>query len=512
MSELTYNLIHRFNVGDALRRSAARTPNQRAIHFQGRELTYRDLDAMANRMAHLLLDSGIGRGDKVAIFAMNSPEYVAAFFACARIGAALVPINLMFTAEDVEYVLEKTHVKAILLDPIFAPKITAGPQRRFLIDEAFRVMLGTYDATPVEQFVANEDECVIIFTSGTTARPKGVALNHLNWFAYLLASQTDLGLDRSLRYLLALPMFHVAGLVMTFACFASGCDSVIIPLPKPEPILNAIASQKANTIALPATVWVGLMQTPGIEAADLSSLKRLFVFQYLPTPVFQRWRQMVPHAEWVNAWGQTETTALGSTTPADELGHMLSAPDPIGRESIALELRIVDDQMNDVPTGQTGEIVLRGPSITPGYYEDPEANEALFQGGWHHTGDIAYRDANACIYFVDRKKDMIKSGGENVASQEVEEAIAQHPGVSEVAVIGLPDPYWIEKVVACVVPAPGAAITEDELLAHARARLATFKVPKQFVLMNEFPKNPTGKILKRVLRKQLGEAASGAAV
>jgi fatty-acyl-CoA synthase len=299
---------------------------------------------------------------------------------------------------------------------------------------------------------------------------------------------------------------------MTFACFASGCDSVIIPLPKPEPILNAIAKHKANTLALPATVWVGLIQTPGIEAADLSSLKRLFVFQYLPTPVFQRWRQMVPHAEWVNAWGQTETTALGSTTPADELGHMLSAPDPIGRESIALELRIVDDQMNDVPTGQTGEIVLRGPSITPGYYEDPEANQALFQGGWHHTGDIAYRDAKACIYFVDRKKDMIKSGGENVASQEVEEAIAQHPGVSEVAVIGLPDPYWIEKVVACVVPAPGFAITEDELLAHARARLATFKVPKQFVIMSEFPKNPTGKILKRVLRKQLGEAASGAAV
>jgi fatty-acyl-CoA synthase len=219
----------------------------------------------------------------------------------------------------------------------------------------------------------------------------------------------------------------------------------------------------------------------------------------------------VPHAQWVNAWGQTETTALGSSTPSTELGHMLAAPDPIGIEHLPLELRIVDAQMNDVAPASPGEIVLRGPSITPGYFEDPEANDALFEGGWHHTGDIAYRDASGCLYFLDRKKDMIKSGGENVASQEVEEAIAQHPGVGEVAVIGLPDPYWIEKVVACVVPLAGAHIDEEELLAHARSRLASFKIPKQIVILGDFPKNPSGKILKRVLRQRLGDAAAGAA-
>jgi fatty-acyl-CoA synthase len=263
-------------------------------------------------------------------------------------------------------------------------------------------------------------------------------------------------------------------------------------------------------IALPATVWVGLLQMPDIDSADLGCLKRLIVFQYLPTPVFQRWREMAPQAQWINAWGQTETTALGSSTPASEIWHMLSAPDPIGVEHLPLELRIVDEQMNDVPRGTPGEMVLRGPSITSGYFEDPEANEDLFRGGWHHTGDIAYRDTSGCIYFVDRKKDMIKSGGENVASQEVEEAIAQHPAVGEVAVIGLPDPYWIEKVVACVVPLAGAQITEEELMAHARARLANFKVPKQIVILEEFPKNPSGKIMKRVLRKQLSEVAVGA--
>jgi fatty-acyl-CoA synthase len=508
--DLEHNLIHRFNVGDALRRSAARAPDSHAVHFQGRDLTYRDLDQLANRVARLLRENGIGRGDAVAIFAMNSPEYAAAFFGCARIGAVLVPINFMFTADDVEYVFGKTRVKALLVESVFLPRVNRLPEICFVMDEALREKLSSYNGGPVEQFVASEDSSVVIFTSGTTARPKGVVLNHLNWFAYLLSSYTDYGLDRDLRYLLALPMFHVAGLVTTFSCFASGCDSVIIPLPKPEPIVQAIAMQKASFLPLPATVWVGLLQTPGIESADLSSLRRLIVFQYLPTPVFERWRKLVPHAHWINAWGQTETTALGSSTPASELGHMLAAPDPIGMEHLPLELRIVDEQLNDVPQGKPGEIVLRGPCITPGYFEDPEANEALFRGGWHHTGDIGYRDASGCLYFLDRKKDMIKSGGENVSSQEVEEAMAQHPGVAEVAVIGLPDPYWIEKVVACVVPFDGARLTEDELFTHARARLASYKVPKQIVILREFPKNPTGKILKRVLRQQLGDGAAGA--
>jgi len=512
MTELEYNLIHRFNVGDALRRSAARGPQRRAIHFMGRDLTYGDFDALADRMARLLLAHGIGRGDGVAIFAVNSPEYAAAFFACARIGAVLVPINLMFTASDVDYVFEKTRVKALLVEPMFLSKVNRGPAVQYVMDDAFREMVAGYDGSPVEQFVASEDPSVIIFTSGTTARPKGVVLNHLNWFAYLLASYSDYALDRNLRYLLALPMFHVAGLVISVSCFASGCDSVIIPLPRPEPILAAIANHRVNMIALPATVWVGLLQTPGIDSTDLSCLKRLIVFQYLPTPVFQRWREMAPDAHWVNAWGQTETTALGSSTPASELGHLLAAPDPIGMEHLPLELRIVDEQMNDVAAGAAGEIVVRGPAVTPGYFEDPEANEDLFRGGWHHTGDIAYRDASGCLYFVDRKKDMIKSGGENVASQEVEEAIAQHPAVGEVAVIGLPDPYWIEKVVACVVPLGDSLVTEDELMAHAQARLASFKVPKQIVILQEFPKNPSGKILKRVLRERLGKSAAGAAV
>ena len=191
---------------------------------------------------------------------------------------------------------------------------------------------------------------------------------------------------------------------------------------------------------------------------------------------------------------------------------MLSSPDPIGVHHMPLELRIVDEAMNDVAPGKPGEIVVRGPCVTPGYFEDPAGNKELFRGGWHHTGDVAYRDEHGWLYFLDRKKDMIKTGGENVSSQEVEEAIAQHPSVAEVAVIGLDDDYWIEKVVACVVPMPGTQPSEKELLAHARARLASFKVPKQIHVMAEFPKNPTGKVLKRVLRQQLSGIPGGAAL
>ena len=185
----------------------------------------------------------------MAIFATNSPEYVAAFFGCARIGAALVPINLMFTAEDVAYVFEKTRVKTLLVEPMFQPKVLAPPPNCFVLDDKFRESLNEFDAAPVEEFVESESTHLIIFTSGTTAKPKGVVLTHLNFYAYLLASYADYGRDTSMKYLLALPMFHVAGLVMTFGCFASGCESVIIPLPKPEQIIHAIAVQKVNSLS-----------------------------------------------------------------------------------------------------------------------------------------------------------------------------------------------------------------------------------------------------------------------
>jgi len=506
-TELADNLIHRFNIGDALRRSAGRYPNKCAIHFQGRELTYTQLDALANRVARFLLQAGIRRGDPVAILGLNSPEYVAAFFGCARIGAPLVPINLMLTHDDIDFVLEKVRAKAILYAPILASKlnldgpVVRGLDYRWTMDEHFSEKLDSIDGSGVEEFVANDDAATIIFTSGTTARPKGVVNTHLNWYANLISAFGDSLLSRHLRILLALPMFHVAGLSNVMGCFTAGMESVIITVPKPELILEAIQNNRPNIIGLPATVYVALLNTPGVEKIDFSCLKRMAVFQYLPTNLFHRWRELVPQAEWMNYWGQTEMTPLGSSTPPEDLERKLCAPDPIGLTHLPLDLKVVDDEMNELPAGKVGEFVCRGPAITPGYLYDPKANEALFRGGWHHTGDMGYKDDEGYLYFVDRKKDMIKSGGENVASQEVEEAMAKHPAVAEVAVVGVADDYWIEKVVAVVVS--NADVTADELLQFGKTHLATFKAPKAVYVVEQLPKNPTGKVLKRELRKQI---------
>ena len=506
---LAYNLIHRCNVGDVLKRSAARYPNKRAIRFQGRELTYAQLNSLTNRIARFLHHAGIRRGDPVAILGLNSPEYVAAFFGFPLIGAPIVPVNLMLTPDDVDYLLQKVRAKAILIAPGLDSRlnlngpIVKGLQHCWTMNAEFLEQLAALDDSPVEEYVEDNDPATIIFTSGTTARPKGVVNTHLNWFMNLISAFGDSTYSRHWSFLLALPMFHVAGLSNVMGCFAAGCEAVIITIPKVDLIFDAINNQKPNVLGLPATVYVGMLNDPKINEVDFSSLKRLAVFQYLPTNLFNRWRELVPNAEWMNYWGQTEMTPLGSSTPPEDLERKLCAPDPIGLPHLPLELKVVDDEMNELPAHKIGELVCRGPAITPGYFEDPAANEALFRGGWHHTGDMGYKDEEGYLYFADRKKDMIKSGGVNVASQEVEEAMAEHPAVGEVAVVGVADDYWIEKVVAVVVATQ--PVTADELFEFGKGRLATFKAPKQVILVEQLPKNPTGKVLKRELRKQIEE-------
>lgn len=492
-----------------MKRSAARYP-KRGVTYLGRTFTFREIDALVNRMARLLQSRGIVRGDTVGIFAMNSIEFIAAFYACARIGVALVPVNLLFTADEADYVLERARVKALLVDFLFLPKVKREWPNQFVIDEEFRTLLEGFDSSAVEAFVANDDPSAIMFTSGTTAKPKGVVLNHLNWFASMLSTAHS-GFDRHLKFLHALPLFHVAGLAVMNAAMTSGAEGVLLPAVKADLIFEAIAKQNVTLIGFPATIWVGLLQAPQLAGADFSRIKRCFVFQYLPTSIFERWRQITPNADWYNVWGQTETVGAGSGTEPEQIWEWLdTAPDPIGIESFPIEMRIVDEMMQDVEPGKLGEIVVRGPVVTPGYFEDPQANMALFFGGWHHTGDIGYRDKNGCLYFADRKKDMIKSGGENVSSLEVEEALSEHPCVAEVAVIGLPDPYWIEKVVAAVTLLPDQTVTAEELNLFARERLAAFKVPKEIHILSELPKNPTGKVLKRELRKRFDRSAGAA--
>ncbi|OUM89533.1 MAG: hypothetical protein BAA01_02280 [Bacillus thermozeamaize] len=371
--------------------------------------------------------------------------------------------------------------------------------------QPFSDELLAFSDQPVERYVENEDAATILFTSGTTSFPKAVLNTHLNYYAALLSALHDLGSHHQHRVLLALPLFHSAGSYFLFSSVATGATITLLPRIEPQAILEVIPRDRITMTAFPATVWAGLDQVPGIDQIDFSSLKRVLVFQYLSTDVFKRWMERVPQADWINYWGQTEMIPLGASTRPGDIPRKLTAPDPIGFAHLPLEVRVVDEEMNDLPAGKVGELVTRGPACTPGYLEDREATEMLFRGGWLHTGDMAYKDEEGFLYFVDRKKDMIKTGGENVSSQEVEEILARHPKVAEVAVFGLPHPYWIEMVAAAVALKPGVQATEEELIAFAKEQMAHFKAPKRIFFVDQLPRNPSGKILKRKLQDQFAD-------
>lgn len=514
MDDTGYNLIHRWNVGDALRRVARRQPGTKALVFGDQSYTYAELDELVDKVANAMIALGATPGSGVAIYAPNSPLYLAAFFAAGRIGSPLVPINALLRGAEVTYAIAKSRASVLLAHSALVPALETGADAikglagKACLDTAvegfgsFAEMVSAAPGTPVEVPVDGDDPAVILMTSGTTAFPKAVVNTHLNFYAALISGMLDLGVNKGEVMLLGLPLFHVGGLYLLFAGIATGATMVLLPRLDPGEALRSIAAERVTYISFPATVWIGMLGHPDRPAADLSTVATCLVFQYMPAETFEAWMAAMPQADWINYWGQTETTALGASTLRGELTSLLGSPDPIGAAHAILEVRIVDEEMRELPAGRIGELVVRGPAVTPGYLDDDDANQQLFAGGWHHTGDMGYRDPESgAIYFVDRKKDIIKTGGENVSSQEVEDVISRHPGVAEVAVVGTPDPYWVEAVTAFVVPRAGADLSPDDVVAFAKERMAGFKAPKRVVVLAELPKNPTGKILKRVLRE-----------
>ncbi|RMG58274.1 MAG: acyl-CoA synthetase [Deltaproteobacteria bacterium] len=517
------NLIRRFNVGDVLKRTALRYPEKTAIIFEGKEISYSDLEKMTNRVAHVLLEKGVKRGDVVGILALNSPEYAALWFAAARIGALLAPINAGLEPRTISFIVEKSKPKVVFVDSLLAPLLKAVPQFETVpvkvsmggsVEgyESLEELISSASDTFPEVYVESDDPTTLLFTSGTESLPKGVLNSHANWYAALIAALADLEFRHDQRTLLSLPLFHSAGLYVIFASVACGCTGFMTRKVDVPQILEGIQKHRLTYIVFPATVYQGLLQVPGIEKVDFSSVTHAIVFQYLPKSAFLRWKKLIPGAVWFSYWGQSEMTPLGACIKMrteEEMEKALVHPDPIGSPLLPVELRIVDEEGNDVPPGGIGEMVTRSPAVMLGYMDEPEKTGETFRGGWHHTGDMGRIDENGILYFVDRVKDMIKTGGENVSSQEVEEVVASHPKVTGVAVIGMPDPKWIEAVTAVVTVKEGETLTEEELVSYCRERLAGFKVPKRVIILDSLPTSPTGKVLKRELRKTLLEKEGG---
>jgi fatty-acyl-CoA synthase len=341
----------------------------------------------------------------------------------------------------------------------------------------------------------------IIYTSGTESQPKGAMLTHEAVLWEYATCIIEGGMTATDIMLHALPLYHCAQLdVFLGPAVYLGITNIITGQPRPDTILPLIERHKVNSFFAPPSIWIALLRSAQFDMTDLSSLEKgYYGASIMPVEVLREMQKRMPRVRLWNFYGQTEIAPLATVLyPEDQLRKAGSA----GKPALNVETRVVDENMNDVPPGMVGEIVHRSPQLLSGYYRDPEKTAAACSGGWFHSGDLAMLDEEGYITVVDRKKDMIKTGGENVASREVEEVIFRIAAVSEVAVIGLPDPYWVEAVTAVIVLRQGQETSEEDVIAFCKANMAHFKVPKRVIFTEALPKNPSGKLLKRELRKR----------
>ncbi|GAA5146667.1 acyl-CoA synthetase [Nocardioides marinquilinus] len=514
-------------LGDLPRRSARRFPDKPAIVDGPTSLTFAELDAAVDRAAAALAAAGLAKGDRLALLSHNCWQFAVLDFATARVGVVLVPVNFMLGAGEIGYILEHSGAAAFVVEDALVGTaqaaldgLAAPPAVRAVVRLAGREVPDGWvdaqtwfddDGTPPDVpqvHVADDDPVRLMYTSGTESRPKGAVLTSraLMWQYVSCALDGDYRADDVDLH--TLPLYHCAQLdVFLGPDVWIGATSVILPGPDPAAVLAAIEEHRVNRFFAPPTVWIGLLRSEAFDGADLSSLEKgYYGASPMPVEVLKEMRERLPDVRLWNFYGQTEMAPLATCLPPEEqLSHAGSA----GVAALNVETRIVDDDDRDVPAGTVGEIVHRSPHATLGYWNDEEKTAEAFRGGWFHSGDLGYVDDEGRLYVVDRKKDMIKTGGENVASREVEEAIYAMPGVAEVAVFGVSHPRWVEAVVAVVVPKPGHTLEPDDVVAHARGVLAGYKTPKRVVMVESLPKNPSGKILKRQLRDEHADLAAG---
>ncbi len=518
-------LIHRQNLFDLVHRTSARNPFKLAIISPDTRWTYREWEQEIRHMAQYLSQQGFQPGDKIAVYARNSAHYATLIFAAAFLGAVLVPVNFMLSPQEVAFILQHSESKGVLADPDLCSRIDEAvhllADSHHHIVKAHQIVLGsgtaqtippgwtfispvteTSDADRDFQGPEGSDLAQILYTSGTESRPKGVMLTHDNLIHEYVSVIATGGFSPDDVVLHALPFYHSAQQHVFLGPYTYlGATHVIISAPNPQNVLATIAQEHVTEFFAPPTVWISLLRFPGFDAYDLSTLaKGHYGAAIMPREILQELKQRLPHTDFWNFYGQTEMAPLATVLgPEDQLRKLGSC----GKAVLNVETVLLGDDNQPVPVGQVGEICHRSSHIMQGYYRDEEKTQDAFQGGWFHSGDLGVMDEEGYLSVVDRKKDMIKTGGENVASREVEEIIYQMPDVSEVAVIGVPDPYWVEKVVAVVVPKIPETLTSSAVMAFCRQHLAPYKIPKDVVFTASLPKNPTGKILKRDLRTSL---------
>jgi long-chain acyl-CoA synthetase len=480
----------------------------------GREFTYAEFRAAVDRAARLLAARGVVKGDVVSLLMPNSAEYIIGYFACWKLGAIAGPVNSLLKAQEIAFVISDSETKALLVHSDFMSTIESVPSDLPKLKEIIRF---DDEAVATAEFrdsgVASldpgegappldlETEAIIIYTSGTTGKPKGCLLTHGNLIANARQISQWLGFTGADRLLTIMPLFHMNAVsVTTMSALYAGGSTVVSPKFSASRFWQIISDYKITSFGSVATMLQMLLTTypEGVPKGLESGQLRFAMCGSAPVPaeVMKRFEETF-NCLVIEGYGLSESTCRSTFNPPDERRRPGSCGQPIGNE-----MRVVDEEDNEVVDGELGEIVLRGENILKGYYRNPEATETAFRSGWFHTGDVGYRDADGFYYIVDRKSDMIIRGGENIYPREIDEVLYQHPAVAAAATIGVPDPLYGEEVAAFIVLREGKDVTGEELISFCRARLADYKCPKSIRIVKDIPKGPTGKLLKRELARE----------
>jgi long-chain acyl-CoA synthetase len=482
----------------------------------GRRYSYEEFDAAVNRTVRLLAANGIAKGDKVSLLMPNSAEYIVAYFACFKLGALAGPINSLLKPIEMAYIISNSEARALLVHSEFLPQIERIAGELPLLDAIIEFddesaattgFSGERDHLPVADIEA-EDDAIIIYTSGTTGKPKGCLLTHGNLIANARQIAQWLGFTGADRLLTMMPLFHMNAVsVTTMTPLFAGGSTVVSPKFSASRFWQIISDYEVTSFGSVATMLSMLLEKfPGGVPEELKTEQLRFAMcgsAPVPAEVLRRFEETFDCLV-IEGYGLSESTCRSTFNPPDQRRRPGSCGMPIGNE-----MRVVDEEGSEVPDGSLGEIVLRGDNILKGYYKNPDANERSFRGGWFHTGDIGYKDEDGFFYIADRKSDMIIRGGENIYPREIDETLYEHPAIAAAATIGIPDPLYGEEVMAVVVLKEGESVSEEELLSYCRERMADFKSPKTIHFVEEIPKGPTGKLLKRELAKQFAGKGSG---
>ncbi|MEZ4525003.1 MAG: acyl-CoA synthetase [Desulfobacterales bacterium] len=522
-----YNRVNRWVIADMIRRSAYHYPDKTAVIFGNKSLTYAELEAETNRVANALRDLGVEKYDRVAILAHNTIHHVLTWLGCCKIGAVYLAINYLLKGKDISYCIDHSESKVFIVEDALYPLVTDVLNDmktvRTLIwsddmagqapaDDRFRnfeTWYKAYPATEPDAILRIEDPCQMTYTSGTESLPKGVIISNQALMAEYMGAIIDGKYESSDINVNALPIYHCAqrDVFMNPVFWVGGTN--ILMTPDIGNILKTIAQYRATMFFAPPTVWIGMLRHPDFDKYDISCLKKCYYgASIMPVEVLKEMLERLPGAGVYNYYGQTELAPYHTVLKAEDAMSKLGSA---GMAGLNMETRIEDDFGAAVEvSGIPGEICGKGPHALIMYFKEPEKTEDVMRGGWFHSGDIGILDEDRYISVVDRKKDMIKTGGENVSTREVEEVIYLDKRVEEVAVIGVDDPKWVEAVTAVVVPRKGEQITEEEIIALCRKHLAGFKVPKKVIFLDALPKTPTGKILKREMRRTYKDIISKA--